>query len=130
MRFPSLRPRVIGVSRGHARRRAAGAATFALITAVALTACSSGGTPASSPSASSATASGCASSATPLTFWGWPAGYDLAVKEFNKTHPDICVKLQNAGAAGAEYTKLSDALTAKSGTPDVATIEYFELPSF
>jgi multiple sugar transport system substrate-binding protein len=130
MRFPSLRPRVIGVSRGHARRRAAGAATFALITAVALTACSSGGTPASSPSASSATASGCASSATPLTFWGWPAGYDLAVKEFNKTHPDICVKLENAGAAGAEYTKLSDALTAKSGTPDVATIEYFELPSF
>jgi len=40
------------------------------------------------------------------------------------------VTIENAGAAGDEYTKLSDALTAGSGTPDVAQIEYFELPSF
>jgi len=52
------------------------------------------------------------------------------VNEFNATHPDICVTIENAGAAGDEYTKLSDALTAGSGAPDVAQIEYFELPSF
>ncbi len=40
------------------------------------------------------------------------------------------MKLENAGATTAEYVKLSDALKAQSGTPDVATIEYFELPSF
>ncbi|MDQ1583137.1 MAG: multiple sugar transport system substrate-binding protein, partial [Microbacteriaceae bacterium] len=121
---------MIDASTGRGRRRGAAVASVAIIAAVALTACSSGGTSAASPKSSSANAAGCSSSATPLTFWGWPAGYDLVVKEFNKTHPDICVKLENAGAAGAEYTKLSDALTAKSGTPDIATIEYFELPSF
>lgn len=75
-------------------------------------------------------AHGCGHGATNLTFWGWPAGYDLAVKEFNKTHQDICVKLENAGASTAEYVKLADAQKAGSGSPDVATIEYFELPSF
>ncbi|WP_239451931.1 ABC transporter substrate-binding protein [Frondihabitans sp. PAMC 28766] len=40
------------------------------------------------------------------------------------------MKLENAGASTAEYTKLNDALKAGSGTPDVAQIEYFELPSF
>ncbi|GAB3614786.1 ABC transporter substrate-binding protein [Humibacter ginsengisoli] len=65
-----------------------------------------------------------------MTFWGWPAGYDLAVEQFNKTHPDICVALENAGATTAEYTKLTDALKAGNGAPDIATIEYFELPSF
>ncbi|MCL2465168.1 MAG: extracellular solute-binding protein [Micrococcales bacterium] len=72
----------------------------------------------------------CASDATPVTFWGWSAGYDLAVNEFNATHPDICVTIENAGAAGDEYTKLSDTLKAGTGAPDVAQIEYFELPSF
>jgi multiple sugar transport system substrate-binding protein len=114
------------------RRWATTAGTAALATAL-LAACGGGsGDSAASPAASGKTgkAEGCAAGATDLTFWGWSAGYDLAVKEFNRTHPDICVKLENAGAANDEYTKLSDALKAKSGTPDVAQIEYFELPSF
>ncbi|HWD68735.1 MAG TPA: extracellular solute-binding protein [Solirubrobacteraceae bacterium] len=77
-----------------------------------------------------AAAKGCSANATVLTFWGWSAGYNLAVDKFNATHPSICVKLENAGATTDEYTKLSDALKAKSGTPDLAQIEYFELPSF
>jgi multiple sugar transport system substrate-binding protein len=52
------------------------------------------------------------------------------VNEFNKTHPSICVALENAGATTAEYTKLSDAIKAGNGAPDIATIEYFEVPSF
>jgi multiple sugar transport system substrate-binding protein len=108
----------------HSRKLIAAAITAVAL--AALTACSSG-----TPSATAtSTAHGCGHGATNLTFWGWPAGYNLAVKEFNKTHPDICVKLENAGASTAEYVKLSDALKAGSGTPDVATIEYFELPSF
>jgi multiple sugar transport system substrate-binding protein len=61
--------------------------------------------------------------------WGWAAGYDLAVAEFNKTHPDICVTLENNGASTAEYVKLGDAAKAGSGGPDVAEVEYFDLPS-
>ena len=112
------------------RRGARGIAAIAIAAAVAiaLAACSGGaGTTAASGKPA---AKGCTAGATVLTFWGWPAGYNLAVNEFNKTHPSICVKLENAGASTAEYVKLNDALKAGSGTPDVATIEYFELPSF
>ncbi len=129
LRRPKLRWREHGIA----------AVALAATSVLGLAACSSGGASAlqttaaaqsSSPGASSSATSACSPSATRLTFWGWPAGYDLAVNEFNKTHPDVCVVLENAGAAGAEYTKLSDALKAGSGAPDIATIEYFELPSF
>jgi multiple sugar transport system substrate-binding protein len=125
-----------GLTRRTGRRGRSGLISLAAaaVAAISLTACSSaaGPGPASGgPSSSAAAAaSGCSGGATQLTFWGWPAGYNLAVAEFNKTHPGICVTLQNAGATTAEYVKLSDALKAQSGTPDVATIEYFELPSF
>ncbi|MEU1449298.1 ABC transporter substrate-binding protein [Streptomyces mirabilis] len=115
-------------------RRWAVATGAAALTTVLLAACGSSNDT-TTPGATSGTSggsggAGCRSGATSLTFWGWSAGYDLAVKKFNQTHPDICVKLENAGAAGDEYVKLSDALKAHSGTPDVAQIEYFELPSF
>ncbi len=114
------------------------------VAVLTLAACSGGSTPvatsgagattsvpaaAANPSPSGSTFP-CASDATKVTFWGWSAGYDLAVNEFNATHPNICVTIENAGAAGDEYTKLTDALKAGTGTPDVAQIEYFELPSF
>jgi multiple sugar transport system substrate-binding protein len=133
MRSTSIHPSAATGRLARVRKRHVAAASLALIASLALAACSSsGGTTDSTPAAAStsSTTAGCSSSATPLTFWGWPAGYDLAVKEFNKTHPDICVKLENAGASTAEYTKLTDAIKANSGAPDVATIEYFELPSF
>lgn len=114
------------------RTRLAGL-TAAALAAATLAACGSTGLPAPSGaggSAASGSAAGCSAGATNLTFWGWSAGYNLVVNEFNKTHPGICVQLENAGATTAEYVKLNDALTAKSGAPDIAQIEYFELPSF
>jgi multiple sugar transport system substrate-binding protein len=72
----------------------------------------------------------CKAGATPLTFWGWAPGYDLVVNEFNKTHPNICVSLENQGAGILEYTKLAAALKAGSGAPDVAQIEYLDVPAF
>jgi multiple sugar transport system substrate-binding protein len=120
---------------GRGGRRLAGLTAAALV-AVSAAACSSSGsgaTPgaaAGGASSGAAAGAGCAAGATPLTFWGWSAGYDLVVKEFNKTHPDVCVKLQNAGATTAEYVKLNDVLKAGNGAPDVAQLEYFEVPSF
>ncbi|HWG24159.1 hypothetical protein [Actinospica sp.] len=125
----AARPGAQGAGR---RRRIFGLAAAALA-ATTVAACGSTGLPAPSSaggSAASGSTAGCAAGATHLTFWGWSAGYDLAVNEFNKTHPDICVQLENAGATTAEYVKLNDALTAHSGAPDIAQIEYFELPSF
>jgi multiple sugar transport system substrate-binding protein len=62
--------------------------------------------------------------------WGWAAGYNLVVNQFNATHPKICVSLQNNGAANDEYVKIGNTLKAKSGAPDIAEVEYFSLPSF
>ncbi len=109
--------------------------TASALTALAMatvSACGSTGTgSAAAGSTSSATAhsSSCKAGATPLTFWGWAPGYDDVVNEFNKTHPDICVTLEDNGAGIAEYTKLTAVLHAGVGAPDVAEVEYLELPS-
>jgi multiple sugar transport system substrate-binding protein len=119
----------------------AGAAAVSL-----LAACSSGGSSSSSAagggtstkagasaSASATVLAGgksCSSSATPVMFWAWVPGISRAVTEFNKTHPDICVTLEDPGAGGAEYTLLNNAMKAGSGAPDVAEMEFDEIPSF
>lgn len=72
----------------------------------------------------------CSSSATRLTFWAWVPGISRAVSKFNATHPGICVTLSDPGAGEAEYTLLNNALKAGTGAPDVAEIEFDELPSF
>jgi multiple sugar transport system substrate-binding protein len=118
----------------------AGAAVASL-----LAACSGGSSssaPTSTGTSSSASASpsssvtveaggSCASSnAVKLTFWAWVPGMGRAVTEFNKTHPGICVTQEDVGAGDPEYVALTNALKAGSGAPDVAEVEFDELPSF
>ncbi len=131
-----------------------GIAALAAITGLA--ACSSGGSssaPAATASSSSAASGGssssaaaapspsssvtveaganCASSsATKITFWAWVPGMGRAVDEFNKTHPSICVTQEDVGAGDTEYVAITNALKAGSGAPDVAEVEFDELPSF
>jgi len=65
-----------------------------------------------------------------LRFWSWVPGVDKAVDKWNATHPDIHVKLEKipAGSSGG-YAKMRAAL--KSGNaPDLAQVEYQEIPSF
>jgi multiple sugar transport system substrate-binding protein len=93
---------------------------------------SSGGEATAGASASASVLAGgksCSSSATQITFWAWVPGINRAVNEFNKTHPSICVTLQNPGAGLAEYTPLNNTMKAGSGAPDVAEVEFDELPS-
>jgi multiple sugar transport system substrate-binding protein len=88
---------------------------------------------AASPSASVSVVAGgscSSSSAVKLTFWAWVPGMGRAVTEFNKTHPNICVTQEDVGAGDPEYVALTNALKAGSGAPDVAEVEYDELPSF
>jgi multiple sugar transport system substrate-binding protein len=65
-----------------------------------------------------------------ITFWSWVPNLQQAVNLFEKSHPNIKVKLENVGAAAAEYTKLTTALKAGSGAPDVVQIEYAFLPQY
>ena len=117
----------------------AGAAAISL-----LAACSSGGSssstgggttssPASTASASptvTVVAGSCSPNATKVLFWAWVPGMGRAVTEFNKTHPNICVTQEDVGAGNPEYVAITNALKAGSGAPDVAEIEFDELPSF
>jgi multiple sugar transport system substrate-binding protein len=91
---------------------------------------SSGNAPAPSSSASVLAGGSCKASATKVTFWAWVPGIGRAVTAFNKTHPSICVTLEDVGAGNPEYVKISNALKAGSGAPDVAEVEFDELPSF
>lgn len=128
-------------SRRTTRLAVAGLAGVAAVTLLA--ACSSGGS--SSPgggatgsASASASASGtpvlaggnCSSSATHLTFWAWVPGMSRAVTQFNASHPDICVTLQDPGAGTGEYVPLNNALKAGTGAPDVAEVEFDLLPSY
>ncbi|HZE31840.1 MAG TPA: extracellular solute-binding protein [Actinoallomurus sp.] len=102
----------------------------------ALTGCGSSGTSTGSPGTARASdtvlaGKSCDSSkATKLTFWAWVPGMNRAVEEFNKTHPTICVTLENPGAGVDEYVILNNTMKAGSGAPDVAEVEFAELPSF
>ncbi len=86
-----------------------------------------------SPSSSVTVEAGanCSSSnAVKITFWAWVPGLGRAVTAFNQTHPGICVTQEDVGAGDPEYVAITNALKAGSGAPDVAEVEYDELPSF
>jgi multiple sugar transport system substrate-binding protein len=86
--------------------------------------------PGQSSSAAAASGSHCKSGDVQLTIWAWVPGFSRAADEFNATHPGICATVNNVGAGVPEYTKIADALKAGTGAPDIAEVEYAELPSF
>jgi multiple sugar transport system substrate-binding protein len=126
-----------------APRASAGLAAAAAVSLLA--ACGGSSGPAASSSGGSSGGSGASASASPtvlaggsckssnatqITFWAWVPGIARAVNAFNASHPSICVTLEDVGAGNPEYVKISDALKAGSGAPDVAEVEFDELPSF
>lgn len=115
-------------------RAAAGLAGVLAVAVIAGCGSSGSSTPgsAATPSGGASVLAGgsCKPSATKITFWAWVPGIGRAVTAFNKTHPSICVTQEDVGAGNPEYVKLTDALKAGSGAPDVAEVEFDELPSF
>jgi multiple sugar transport system substrate-binding protein len=113
----------------------AGMTALAVAAVLTAAACGSSGTTSdsagagSSATASSSTNGSCSPNATKINFWAWAPGYNLVVNEFNKTHPNICVEMNDVGGANDEYVKLSAALKSGNGAPDVAEVEYIELPT-
>ncbi len=76
------------------------------------------------------TTKACKSGGAQVEFWDWVPGMYRTVDVFNETHHGICVKLDDVGAGDTEYVKLTDAIKANSGVPDVAEVEFDELPSY
>lgn len=65
-----------------------------------------------------------------ITIWSWVPKLQDEVNLFEKSHPDIKVKVVNAGQGTPEYTKLRTALKAGSGAPDVVQLEFQFMPTF
>ncbi|MFJ9082972.1 ABC transporter substrate-binding protein [Streptomyces sp. NPDC102384] len=109
---------------GRQSRRSVLAAITALPLTGALGACSGNDSAASASSSSSRTGK------TTITFWSALRGSQEVVDKFNQTHDHIQVDYQQvpSGTQGG-YLKLSNAARA-GNAPDVATIEYPQLPGF
>lgn len=66
-----------------------------------------------------------------LTFWSWVPGVDKAVELWNSQNPDVQVKLEKIPAGGSGgYAKMHSALKAGKGAPDLAQVEYQNIPEF
>ena len=67
---------------------------------------------------------------TELTFWTWVPDIQKEVALFQRKYPAIKVNVVNAGQGQPQYPKLRTALTAGSGAPDVAQLEFQNIPTF
>ncbi|WP_420813877.1 ABC transporter substrate-binding protein [Phytoactinopolyspora endophytica] len=65
-----------------------------------------------------------------LTVWAWEPTLDQVVDDFEAEYPEVEVDLVNAGTGDEHYTALNNAISAGSGVPDAAQIEYFALPEY
>ncbi|ROQ59643.1 carbohydrate ABC transporter substrate-binding protein (CUT1 family) [Streptomyces sp. 840.1] len=115
---------------GRQSRRSMLATMAAVPLAGALSACSGGTSGSSSTSRSSTVSNKAGRNATRITFWSALRGSQEVVDAFNRTHDTIQVDFQQipSGAQGG-YAKLSNASRA-GNAPDVATIEYPQIPGF
>ncbi|GLW05184.1 sugar ABC transporter substrate-binding protein [Microtetraspora sp. NBRC 13810] len=80
-----------------------------------------GGTDSSTPQAESG------GGPVTITFRSFVKGSDVVTAAFNKTHKDIQVKFENVPSGADYYTKLASSVKA-GNAPDVAVVEYNQLP--
>lgn len=114
-------------------RRGLLAGIGALAVTAGLTACGGGST----TTASTPKASGNASEVDAalkkggtITYWTWTPSAKNQVAAFQKKYPNCKVNLVNPGTNITAYTKLQNAISAKSGVPDVMQLEYYAIPQF
>ncbi|MEV5203540.1 sugar ABC transporter substrate-binding protein [Streptomyces sp. NPDC053720] len=114
---------------GRQSRRSVLATIAALPLAGALGGCGGSDRP-SVPGGTGAAAGGGGRRPTRITFWSALRGSQDVVDAFNRTHDTVQVDFQQvpAGSMGG-YAKLSNAARA-GNAPDVATIEYPQIPGF
>ncbi|MEN3357497.1 MAG: multiple sugar transport system substrate-binding protein [Mycobacteriales bacterium] len=114
------------------RRRLLRAAALLAASGLALAGCGSdsgsgSGTP---PSQSANDVQAALSAGGTITVWAWEPTLKQVVADFQAKYPKVTVKLVNAGTGNDQYKALQNAISAGSGIPDVAQIEYYALPQF
>ncbi|WP_281276141.1 ABC transporter substrate-binding protein [Xylanimonas allomyrinae] len=65
-----------------------------------------------------------------LLIWAWEPTLQATVDAFVAEYPQVNVELVNVGSGADHYTALQNALTAGSGIPDIAQIEYMAVEQF
>jgi multiple sugar transport system substrate-binding protein len=110
-------------------RRVALATASTLALGLSLAACASGGG-SSSGGGSADDIEAALEKGGSITYWSWTPSAEAQVAAFEKVYPNVDVKYVNAGTNTDEYTKLQNAITAGSGAPDVAQVEYYAIPQF
>ncbi|KDN21736.1 ABC transporter substrate-binding protein [Amycolatopsis rifamycinica] len=65
-----------------------------------------------------------------VSVWAWYPEFKGVVDAFNAAHPDIQVDWTNVGTGPDQYAKLKTAFTAGTGAPDVAMVEFQQIPTF
>ncbi|HEY5320965.1 MAG TPA: sugar ABC transporter substrate-binding protein [Galbitalea sp.] len=101
----------------------------ASLLALGLAACSSPGSTSSNSGGAASIASALKKGGT-ITYWAWAPASKDKVAAFEKAYPKVTVKYVNAGSGTDEYTKLTNAIKAGSGAPDVVQIEDTAMPQF
>ncbi|KAB7786798.1 ABC transporter substrate-binding protein [Bifidobacterium cebidarum] len=81
-------------------------------------------------STSSANGGQNSSDTTEITLWTWQSTINDFVTAFERTHPNITVKVTNAGANEDEYMQLTNAINAGRGIPDVVYLDYNAVHQF
>src|SRR6478609_1793651 len=98
--------------------------------ALGLTACGGGGNAAPQPTVNSDAVEAALQKGGKLTVWAWDQSLKKVAAGFEAKYPNVEVNLVNAGTGNDQYTALQNAISAGSGVPDVAQIEYYALPQF
>jgi len=111
----------------HKRKHLIRGAAMAGVAAFALAACSSSDT---NDDGSAAPTGEAAALSGDLTVWAWEPTLTDVVADFEAANPDVSIDLVNAGTGNDQYIALQNAISAGSGVPDVAQVEYYALPQF
>lgn len=120
------RPRP-GAPRTAASRATVPAAVGALC--LALSACGSGGG-GTAPDVGAGDVRAALEEGGEITVWAWEPTLAQVAEEFEAAHPGVTVNLVNVGTGDEQYTALQNALSAGSGLPDAAQVEYYALGQF
>jgi len=107
--------------------RIASVASLSLLLTGTLVACGSDDTPAA-PDAQDVESA--LKEDSKLLVWGWDPAVEPVAKAFEDKYPNIDVEVVNVGTGSDHYTKVQNAITAGSGAPDLAQMEYYAIPQF
>ena len=101
-------------------RRALAGIAFTGVAALALAGCSGG----------SADPDSAAEEGGELTVWAWDPTLATIAEAYEDANPDVTIDVVNVGTGNDQYTALQNAISAGSGGPDLAQVEYFAIPQF